>query len=291
MRIVLIGANGQLGTDLVRVLQGKETLVPLTHRDVEVCHFGETRRVLGEARPDVVINTAAWVQVDRCEEEVERSFQVNTWAVRNLALICQELGCQLVHLSTDYVFDGKKGSPYGEEDLPCPLNVYGVSKLAGEYFVRVLCRRHLVVRSSGLYGVAGSRGKGGNFVETMIRLAGEGRVLRVVHDQVLAPTYTRDLAETLAGLIRAQASGLYHIANDGECSWYEFARRIFDLLGLRPTLLPITTQALGARALRPAYSVLRSRRLPSKLRPWPEALEAYLKEKGYLPTPAKNPLH
>ena len=287
MRVVIIGANGQLGTDLVRVLKGREIVIPLTHRKLEVCDFARTRQVLVQARPEVVINTAAFVQVDRCEDEVERSFQVNTYAVRNLAQICQELGSLLVHLSTDYVFDGKKRRPYLENDLPHPLSVYGVSKLAGEYFVRTLCERHLVVRSSGLYGPAGSSGKGGNFVETMLNLARAGgrpqqKPIRVVDDQVLVPTYTRDLAEAIVRLIDSQALGLYHLTSDGECSWYEFAQRIFTLLGLSPELSPTTTEAFAARARRPAYSVLRSARLAWRLRPWHQALAEYLQERGYL---------
>jgi dTDP-4-dehydrorhamnose reductase len=293
MRVVIIGANGQLGTDLVRVLREREVVIPLTHRKLEVCDFARTREVLVQTRPDIVINTAAFVQVDRCEDEVERSFQVNTYAVRNLAQICQELGSLLVHLSTDYVFDGKKRKPYLENDIPHPLSVYGVSKLAGEYFVRALCERHLVVRSSGLYGLAGSSGKGGNFVETMINMARAGgrpqkKPIRVVDDQILVPTYTRDLAEAIVRLIDSQALGLYHLTSDGECSWYEFAQRIFTLLGLSPDLSPTTTEAFAARARRPAYSVLRSARLAWRLRPWPQALAEYLQERGHLPTPAKS---
>lgn len=311
MRVVIIGANGQLGSDLVRVLREKTetadkdregrslsqisvssssvSVFPLTHRELEVCDFARTREVLMQVRPEIVINTAAFVQVDRCEDEVERSFQVNTHAVRNLARICQELGSLLVHLSSDYVFDGKKREPYLEDDLPYPLSVYGVSKLAGEYFVRTLCERHLVVRSSGLYGLAGSSGKGGNFVETMINLAGEEKPIRVVNDQVLAPTYAKDLAEAVVRLIASRSLGLYHVTSDGECSWYEFARTIFALLGLVPDLSPITTREFGAKAPRPAYSVLRSAKLAWRLRPWPQALEEYLREKGHLSTPAKSP--
>jgi len=282
VRVVIIGANGQLGTDLVRVLRGRETVVPLTHYELEVCDFARTREVLTQARPKIVVNTAAFVQVDRCEDEVERSFRVNTYAVRNLARICQELGSLLVHLSTDYVFDGEKHEPYLEDDIPHPLNVYGVSKLAGEYFVRTLCERHLVVRSSGLYGLAGSSGKGGNFIETMIHLAREKKPIRVVDDQVLAPTHAKDLAEAIVRLIASRSLGLYHVTNNGECSWYEFARTIFTLLGLTPDLSPITTREFAARALRPAYSVLRSAKLVWRLHPWPQALEEYLKEKGHL---------
>ena len=182
-RVAVIGASGQLGTDLVGALVDWD-LVPLTHADLDICDFVYTRKVLEDAKPDIVINTAAFNRVDDCEEEVSKAFWVNAFAVRNLAKICADMGCALVHISTDYVFDGRKGTPYTEDDAPNPLGVYGASKLAGECFVRSICRKHFVVRTSGLYGTAGSRAKEGNFVETMIRLAKEGKPIRVVNDQV-----------------------------------------------------------------------------------------------------------
>jgi len=281
-RVAVIGANGQLGTDLVKALDGWD-LVPLTLADVEICDYAQTRQVLELIRPDVVINTAAFVRVDDCEEEVGQAFSVNAFAARNLAQICADLDCTLVHISTDYVFDGQKREPYTEEDLPNPINVYGASKLAGEHFVRAICPKHLIVRTSGLYGKAGSSGKGGNFVETMLRLAKEGRPIRVVDDQVLAPTYTKDLAGVITSLLQSPEIGLYHATNAGHCTWYEFAGRIFDLLGLHPTLTATTTTELGARAQRPRYSVLASAALNGRLlgaRRWEEALQAYLLETG-----------
>lgn len=281
-KIAVIGANGQLGTDLVEVLSDWD-LVPLTHGDIELCDFVHTRQVLQKTKPNIVINTAAFVRVDDCEDEVSKAFWVNAFAVRNLAKVCADLDCVLVHMSTDYVFDGKKRDPYTEEDLPNPINVYGASKLAGEHFVQSICPRHLIVRTSGLYGRAGSSGKSGNFVETMIRLAEEGKPIRVVDDQVLGPTYTKDLADRLAQLVQREACGLYHITNSGQCSWYEFAGKVFELLGLRPDLAPTATAAYGAKARRPAYSVLSSegvgRHDLDGLRPWPQALSAYLAQR------------
>lgn len=284
-RIVVIGANGQLGTDLVKALREWD-LVPLTHSDLDICDFVHTRKVLEDVKPGIVINTAAFNRVDDAEEQPEKAFWVNAYAVRNLAMICADLDCTLMHISTDYVFGGEKRTPYTEEDPPNPLNVYGVSKLAGEYFVRNICPKHFIIRTSGLYGVAGSSGKGGNFVETMIRLAKEGKPIRVVTDQVLTPTYTKDLAEKLKELLQTGASyGVYHITNSGQCSWYEFAGKIFELLGLKPDFGPTTSAEFGAKARRPAYSVLAHNKLKGlgldDLRPWPEALKAYLQEKGY----------
>ena len=285
MRVVIIGASGQLGSELVKTLSDWD-LKLLTHADLDICDFVYTRKVLAEAKPDIVINTAAFHRVDDCEEQPEKAFWVNAYAVRKLAQFCAELDCCLVHMSTDYVFGGEKRTPYSEDDAPNPLNVYGVSKLAGEYFVRNLCPKHFVIRTSGLYGVAGSSGKGGNFVETMIRLAKEGKPIRVVTDQVLTPTYTKDLAQKIKELLQTEAYGLYHITNKGQCSWYEFAQKIFELLNLKPDFGPTTTAAYGAKARRPAYSVLAHEKLRQlgmdNLRPWPEALAAYLEEKGLL---------
>ena len=285
MKVAVIGANGQLGTDLVKALQNRG-VVPLTRTELDVRDLERVRQALSTLKPDVVINTSAFTRVDDCEDQPELAFRVNALGVRNVAQVCAELGCVLVHISTDYVFGGEKRTPYTEDDLPNPLNVYGVSKLAGEHFVRSLCEKHFIVRTSGLYGVAGSSGKGGNFVETMIRLAREGRPIRVVNDQVLTPTYTRDLAQKIAELLPTGAYGLYHITNSGECSWYEFAAQIFMLLQVQPDFGPTTTEAYGAKAKRPAYSVLSNEKLTRlglrPLRPWPEALEAYLEEKGHL---------
>ena len=285
MKVAVLGARGQLGHDLIQALAAWDR-IPLTHADIDICDFTCTRKVLADVKPDIVINTTAFHRVDECEEQPEQPFRVNTYAVRNLAQLCAELDCGLVHLSTDYVFGGEKGTPYTEDDSPNPLNVYGVSKLAGEYFVRNLCPKHFVIRTSGLYGVAGSSGKGGNFVETMIRMAREGRPIRVVDDQVLTPTYTKDLAHALEQLVQTNAYGLYHITSSGQCSWYEFAARIFELLGLTPDFGPATTAAYGVKVRRPAYSALAHHKLKQRgfddLRLWPEALEAYLKEKGHI---------
>lgn len=288
MKVILIGANGQVGRDLVKALEGID-LLPLTHADLEICDTEAVRAVITGARAEVVINTAAFHRVDDCEEVPEKAFAVNALAVRGLAQVCAEADCALVHMSTDYVFGGtdrNPRTPYAEEDAPYPINVYGASKLAGEYFVRSICPKHFLVRTSGLYGFAGSSGKGGNFVETMTRLAREGKPIRVVNDQTLTPTYTKDLAAKISELLQSDAYGLYHITNAGQCSWFEFARRIFELQGLTPELSPITTEGTGAKARRPAYSVLAHRNLLlhgfADLRPWPEALEAYLKEKRYI---------
>ncbi|MBI3997407.1 MAG: dTDP-4-dehydrorhamnose reductase, partial [Armatimonadetes bacterium] len=235
MNVVVTGATGQLGTELVTALAG-EDVESFGRLALDLCDFVYTRRILSEVRPDAVINAAAFTRVDDCESEPERAFWVNTYAVRNLAQVCADLGCVLVHVSTDYVFDGMKTTPYTEDDPPNPLSVYGVSKLAGEYFVRALTPRHYVIRTSGLYGAAGAASRRGNFVETMLRLAADGRPIRVVEDCVLAPSSARDVARKIVKVLRTNRFGLYHITNAGQCSWFEFAREIFALAGLTPQL-------------------------------------------------------
>ena len=285
MRAVVIGANGQLGTDLSKILSGWD-VEGLTHSDLDIRDLARARAVLSQLNPDAVINTAAFNRVDDCEDDPDKAFSANAYGARNLARVCAELNCALMHISTDYVFDGEKASPYTEDDAPNPLSVYGGSKLAGEYFVRNICPKHFIARTSGLYGLAGSSGKGGNFVETMIRLAGEKKPVRVVEDQVLTPTYTKDLAERLKELVQTNAYGLYHVTNSGHCSWYEFAAKIFFFLGLTLDFGPTTAKVFGAKAQRPAYSVLARAKLKQlgleDLPPWEDALKRYLIEKGHL---------
>jgi len=263
---------------------GEWRVVPLTHADIEVEDYESVREALGKHRPDCVINTAAFHDVIACEAQPERAFAVNAVGAWNVARVCAELGATLVHLSTDYVFDGGKGRPYVEDDLPRPSNVYGVSKLAGEHLIRYTLAQHFVVRTSGLYGAHPCRAKKGeNFVGFMLRLARERGEVRVVTDEVLTPTYTLDLARQVALLAQTEYHGLYHATSGGECSWYEFARAIFDLTGTPVSLQPTTAGEFPRPVKRPAYSVLENRALQElgldRMRPWREALEAYLKER------------
>jgi dTDP-4-dehydrorhamnose reductase len=288
--ILLIGASGQLGSDLQKALP-VASLIPLKRADLDVTDPAAVDRALATHAPAWVINTAGFHRVDDIEKdehgEAQRAFAVNAVAAWRLATACARRGARLLHLSTDYVFGGGPPGPYAEDAPPAPLSVYGASKLAGEHLIRQASPRHVVVRSSGLYGVAGSAGKGGNFVETMLRLAGEGKPLRVVEDQVSTPSYTLDLAEAIARLVAADPpGGVYHLTNAGECSWFEFARRIFTLCGRAAQLSPTASAEYKAPAARPPHSVLRNARAAalglSPLRPWAQALEAYLRAKGHL---------
>ncbi len=282
MKTLLIGADGQLGRELRQAFDDHD-LVPLTHADLEVTDSVQVRETLLGSRPDLILNTAAYHRVDECEDFPERAFAVNALAVRDLAAAAREVGAILVHFSTDYVFDGRQARPYREDDPPGPLSVYAASKLAGEYFVRAVHERHFVIRTCGLYGPAGSSTKRGNFVETMLRLAAEGKEIRVVGDQVLTPTSAKELAGKVRQLVETGTHGLYHITNNGACSWYRFASAIFELSGIRARLAETTSAAYGARAIRPPYSVLAHVNLRAlgldDLRDWHDALADYLSER------------
>jgi len=239
------------------------------------------------SRPDVVINIAAYVRVDDCESNPDLAYMVNALGVRNVAAAAQEIGAKLVHLSTDYVFGGEERPsrvPYIEFDTPFPVNVYGRSKLAGEDFVRHLCLKHFIIRTSGLYGIAGSSGKGGNFVETILKLGREQDELKVVNDQVFSPSYTKDLARKIVQLINTAYYGIFHITNRGACSWYEFTSEILRLAGLKVRLTPITSDEYPQKAERPHFSVLDNYQLRllgmDDMRPWPEALKDYMSRTG-----------
>jgi dTDP-4-dehydrorhamnose reductase len=288
MRFAVLGAGGQLGRDLCPLLPGD--VVPLDRSRADLTRFDSLRALFADLRPDVVVNCAAYNFVDRAESEPQEAFAVNAWGVRQLASLCRDHGCTLVHFSTDYVFglDASRSTPLAETDPPGPVNVYGLSKLAGEYLARATCPRHVVIRTCGLYGLGGSGGKGTNFVETMLRLAGEGKPVRVVDDQTLTPSYSADVARVTVDLLAAGASGLYHLTNAGACTWYQFARAVFDLAGVAAEVTPISSAQFGAPARRPSYSVLAPASIRalglSPLRPWPDALAAYLEARK-----ARNP--
>lgn len=267
---MLLGAGGQLGTDLLRSA-GDRDVTAVAHHDLDITDANSVARAVRDLKPDLIVNSAAYVDVEGCETNRELAFAVNAEGVHNLALT----GVRLVQISTDYVFDGEARVPYREDSVTNPINVYGESKLAGEAFAR----GHLVVRSSGLYGTSATRAKG-NFVHTMLRLGREHGEVSVVTDQVLAPTNTEDLAAAVWELVDAGASGIFHATNAGQCSWNEFAQAIFEISGMRVAVRPIDTATLNYMARRPAYSVLDNTKLAHEgltpLRPWREALAAHL---------------
>lgn len=288
MKLMVIGANGQLGSDLCKEITSLD-IVPITHSETEIADLGSVERAFARHRPEVVINTAAFHRVDDCEDDPDRAFRANAIGARNIAVAAQEQRAKLFHISTDYVFGGEnepRSTPYTEFDAPVPSNVYGKSKLAGENLVRHLCAKHFIIRTSGLFGVAGASGKGGNFVETMLKLARERDELRVVADQTFSPTYSKDLARKIAELVTTEYYGVFHITNKGSCSWHEFATEILKLAGLKTPIIPITSDQYPQKARRPRFSVLDNCHLRllgiDDMRPWQEALRDYMREKGHI---------
>jgi dTDP-4-dehydrorhamnose reductase len=282
MKVAVIGANGQLGTDVVQAFTDNgDEVFALTHDDIEVASLESVSAKLRELRPATVVNTAAMHHVESCEREPERAYAVNALGPRNLAVVADELHIVLVHVSTDYVFDGNKRSPYVEEDAPRPLNVYGNTKLAGEYFVRSLLDRHLVLRTSALYGPAPCRAKGGrNFIDLMLKLARDRGEVKVVDTEVVSPTSTGALARQIVLLSRSDAYGLFHATAEGSCSWYEFAREIFSLTNTPVNLKIAAPGEFPAKVLRPKYSVLENQGLKiyraNSFVPWQQDLAKYL---------------
>lgn len=285
MKVVLIGADGQLGSDLFERLDKKKTTA-LYYPEFDVTKTEQIEDTFNRLSPTVVINTAAFNRVDECETSPLEAFKVNTIAVRDLAQVCQKLGAVFVHFSTDYVFNGEKRTPYTEQNSPHPVSVYGLSKLAGEILVRNVSNQFILIRTCGLYGKAGCWGKGRNFVDAMVEAASKNKPVRVVCDQTVTPTSTSELAQRVLELISSRQFGIYHMTNEGQCSWFDFARSIFELLEKEVELIPIDSDTYGALARRPVFSVLDSQKAGragiTPFSHWKEALRDYMKEKGYI---------
>ncbi|MCJ7680797.1 MAG: dTDP-4-dehydrorhamnose reductase [Candidatus Aminicenantes bacterium] len=282
---MIIGADGQLGSDLVPALKN-HNLFPLTYPEFDILKTDQVEATLNALNPDIVINTAAYNRVDDGEEFPLDAFRLNALAVRDLARMCSDRDMVLVHFSSDYVFDGEKRIPYTEEDTPSPLNVYGLTKFAGEIFVQNISLRYFIIRTSSLFGLAGCMGKGYNFVDLIIERQKKGHPLRIVDDQRMTPTSTFELAERIKVLIETDAYGLYHMSNKGDCTWYEYAREVFHILGITADLSPINSGTYFARAKRPSYSVLDNGKAVTAgiqdFSYWPEALESFMRKKGYI---------
>jgi len=286
MRVIVIGADGQLGTEVVRAFSGHgDTVSPLTHLDVELSSIDSVSDRLQELRPELVVNTAAMHHVENCEREPEKAFAVNGIGARNLSMLSRDVGAVLMHVSTDYVFDGSKESPYEEQDATRPLNVYGNTKLAGEYFVRAATDKHFVLRTSAIYGRNPCRAKGGlNFIELMLKLANERGEVRVVDSEFVSPTPTTELARQMVVLSRCDSYGLYHATAEGNCSWYEFAKEIFALTRTKVNLMVAGPNEFPAKVPRPKYSVLENRALKNSrlnvFKPWRDGLREYLEKRS-----------
>ena len=273
MRVLITGANGQLGNALRRVLAAEDLIVKdLPEFDLT---RSDTADQIRQANPHVILHVGAYTNVDQAEREPKRAHIVNTQGSRWVAEAANAIKARLLYVSTDYVFDGAKTSPYHEQDTPHPLNQYGQSKYEGEQAILTVCPNALVVRTAWLFGREGN-----NFVKTIARLAQERPVLEVVADQRGCPTYAEDLASALWQLALSDAEGVFHVTNGGDCSWYEFAQTIVDQTGARATVLPITTAQAGRLAKRPSYSVLSNDRFAKSFSPlphWKDALARFLK--------------
>ena len=276
MNILLMGAKGQLGIDLTSALSHDHAVTPWDVDELDITDLNAVIKAVRSLNPDLILNAAAYTDVDGCESHGELAYRVNAIGPRNLALGALEAGAGILHISTDFVFDGEKQTPYLEFDRPNPQSVYGKSKLAGEQAIREVTPRHYILRTAWLYGHNGH-----NFVKTMLRLAGERDTISVVDDQVGTPTTTADLIDAITAVIGTPAYGTYHATCEGACSWYDFAAAIFRYAGVSVKVEPTSTEALGRPAKRPAYSVLDNFMLKNQLhvtlRDWESALCAYMK--------------
>lgn len=287
--VAILGATGQLGSDLVRAAAAAG--VPhaaLSHEEVEVTDAESLAQAFGRLTPAVVVNSAAFHQVDRCEGEPGEAYRVNAVGALLAARAAKAAGARYLYVSTDYVFDGARdpSTSYVEDDRVAPLNVYGASKAAGEQLVAQALENHLVIRVSSLFGVAGARGKGGNFIEAILKKAREGTPLRVVDDQRMTPTYAKDAAQAIMHLALGDTTGIVHVTNNGACTWYAFASAAVRLAGLAVPVQAVQAKEFQSVARRPRNSALATERLVHLLRAplprWELALAAYLREKGHI---------
>lgn len=285
MKIAIIGANGQLGTDLVEVFSRQHEVIGLTHAEIEITDIENVKKVLTSLKPAVLLNTAAYNKVPDAEKNPVEAYQLNAIGALNLATICADNKIRFLHYSTDYVFDGKKMKPYTENDLPNPLNVYANTKLSGEYFALNYCEHSFVVRVSGIYGAVPSRSKGNNFITAILKAAKEKPDVKVVNDEVLTPTPTSWIAKNTLELIQTEAYGLYHMSCEGEVSWYEFAKAIWDELQIKTPLHAVSVKDFPQNVKRPFYSVLENQNLKTlginKMPDWKEALLEFLSENKF----------
>lgn len=289
-RVVVIGSSGQLGHDLVEELRAADgcEVITLDHSQIECSDAASARAALLPLKARAVINCAAFVRVDDCETQASEAFSVNAVGAFNVARSAAESGAKCVYISTDYVFDGAKDGPYVETDATAPVNVYGASKLAGEHLVRQAATDGLIVRVASLFGKSGARGKGGNFIETIVAKARRGEALKVIDDIRISPTYARDAARVIVQLLAVNATGIVHAANSGVCSWYEFAKTALELCQLTASIEAVPSAQFPTPARRAQNSALASARLRSEFKiampDWRDALRAYLREKGHLPS-------
>jgi len=273
MKMLVTGSKGQLGKELLKIYSD-QNITGVDIDEMDITNAEQTVNLIRELNPDIVIHAAAMTDVDGCEKNIEAAYKVNTLGTRNVALACQKANSEMVYVSTDFVFAGDKDENYNEFDIPSPLSIYGKSKLEGEKLVKELLNRFYIVRTAWLYG------DGHNFVKTMLSLAENNDSLSIVSDQQGTPTYAKDLAIAISKIIDSGLYGTYHASNNGSCSWYDFAKKIFEIKDIDIEVNPTTAEEFGSPAERPAYSVMDNFALESqgiyKMRDWEEALKDYL---------------
>ena len=255
MKILITGSSGMLGHDLIEILKDNHELILTSSKTLDITDNNRVIEFICENKPDIVINSAAYTNVDGCEENQETAYSINGDGVRNLAIGCSKIDCPLVHISTDYVFNGENTRPWVEDDEIGPISVYGKSKLKGEEAILEILDKFFIIRTAWLYGI-----NGGNFPKTMLELAKNHSEITVVYDEVGTPTYTPDLAKAISQLIDTDYYGIYHITNSGSCSWCEFARYIFEVADKDVKVIPVTASEFARPAPRPHYSVLENKK-------------------------------
>lgn len=278
MKIAVIGANGMLGTDFCDFLLAKEVeLIKWDLPEMDITNVDKTINTIKKEKPNIIFHFAAYTDVDAAENDKAKAYAINTQGTWTLALAAKETKAKLLYMSTDYVFDGEKGIDYLESDKPNPINYYGLTKLLGEKAIIQHLKKYFIIRSSWLYGKNGR-----NFVSTIIKLTKEKDTLEVVSDQIGTPTYTKDICEHIYAIANSEHFGIFHLTNSGKCSWYDFASAIIKEAGLKNKILPTKSDRINRAAKRPAYSALENFNYQTifkqSLRPWREALKAYLKE-------------
>lgn len=281
MKVLITGAGGQLGLEIIDQLEKQREVYKLVKADrsgLDITNLDEVYEKISLEKPDVVINCAAHTAVDLCEKDIDSAYKVNAIGPRNLAITCEKIGAKFVQVSTDYVFDGKSTRPYKEDDITCPNSIYGKSKLMGEQFTKEFCSKYFIVRTAWLYG------NGNNFVKTMLKLSENNKELNVVNDQYGSPTSTVDLAKAIIDLINTEYYGTYHGTCEGQCSWYDFAKKIFEINNIDIKVNPVTSEEFKRPAPRPEYSVLDNFMFKlvglNSFRNWEDALKEYLKEEN-----------
>lgn len=281
MRVLITGGKGMLGQDLVKTAPKHMEIFALDIHELDITNSKAVKETINQILPERVIHCAAWTDVDGCEKDPHQANLINAVGTSNVAFACKDKKIPLCYISTDFVFDGKKGSPYTEKDWPHPLSVYGLTKWQGEEWVKFILPSWFIVRTSWLFGSSGK-----NFVSTMLRLAGEASPIKVVNDQRGSPTFTIDLAGALWSLVAGDRFGLYHVTNGGNCTWYEFAIDIFNMAGINCEVMPIISAQLDRSAARPLYSVLSNEMWVNQgfplLRHYRDGLAAYLELIGDL---------